>query len=394
MEITTCQFNDSYFPIMDGVGMTAHNYALKLNGKYGTTSLVAPKIKEYQDRVPYKVYRFKSVVLPGMNPYRIGLPLVDVRFKKKMTEKSFELFHAHCPFVSGQYALQLAGKRTIPLVTTFHSKYKEDFRHVVNNEMIVDFLMKYTLDFYHRADYVWVPNQATGRTLKEYGYQGSYAVVPNGTDMQIPSKGSLIKYRKKGYKLAGVDGEKFLFLFVGQHRWEKNVKLILDAIHLLKKQRKNFTMVFAGEGYALREMKRLVREYRLAEYVIFLGTVSSRDDLRNLYAASDLLIFPSIYDNSPLVIQEAAAFDVPAIVVQESNSAEGIVDGINGFLIENTSRNLAAQLVLLMDHPELIKRAGEGARKSLHKSWDTIVEEVYHLYREILQDYRERPDSV
>jgi hypothetical protein len=23
MQITTCQFNDSYFPIMDGVGMTA-----------------------------------------------------------------------------------------------------------------------------------------------------------------------------------------------------------------------------------------------------------------------------------------------------------------------------------------------------------------------------------
>lgn len=50
--------------------------------------------------------------------------------------------------------------------------------------------------------------------------------------------------------------------------------------------------------------------------------------------------------------------------------------------------------MLLMDHPELIKRAGEGARKSLYKSWDIIVEEVNHLYREILQDYRERSDPV
>jgi hypothetical protein len=59
--------------------------------------------------------------------------------------------------------------------------------HIVPNEVIVDFLMKYTLDLYHRADYVWVPNQVTGRTLKEYGYERTYQVVPNGMDLQIPS---------------------------------------------------------------------------------------------------------------------------------------------------------------------------------------------------------------
>ena len=64
MKITTCQFNDSYFPIMDGVGMTAHNYAFWLNEKYGKTILVAPKVKGYEDDAAYKVYRFQSVLLP------------------------------------------------------------------------------------------------------------------------------------------------------------------------------------------------------------------------------------------------------------------------------------------------------------------------------------------
>ena len=49
MQITTCQFNDSYFPIMDGVGMTAHNYAFWLNEKYGKSMLIAPKVKDYKD---------------------------------------------------------------------------------------------------------------------------------------------------------------------------------------------------------------------------------------------------------------------------------------------------------------------------------------------------------
>jgi hypothetical protein len=34
MKLTSCQFTDAYFPIMDGVGMTAHNYASWLNRKY------------------------------------------------------------------------------------------------------------------------------------------------------------------------------------------------------------------------------------------------------------------------------------------------------------------------------------------------------------------------
>ena len=102
MRITTCQFNDSYFPIMDGVGITAHNYALWLNEKHGKTVLVAPKVKDYEDEEDYRVYRFKSVLLPGMNPYRAGLPLIDIKFKKKLNKIRFDLVHAHSPFISGQ----------------------------------------------------------------------------------------------------------------------------------------------------------------------------------------------------------------------------------------------------------------------------------------------------
>jgi 1,2-diacylglycerol 3-alpha-glucosyltransferase len=131
MKFTSCQFNDSYFPIMDGVGMTAHNYALWLNAKYGKSSLVAPKVRDYRDNVNYKVIRFKSVLLPGMNPYRVGLPLVDFKFKKKLANNQFDILHAHCPFISGQLAIKMAKKLDIPLVATFHSKYREDYRKAV-----------------------------------------------------------------------------------------------------------------------------------------------------------------------------------------------------------------------------------------------------------------------
>lgn len=394
MKITTCQFNDSYFPIMDGVGITAHNYARWLNEKYGKTVLVAPKVKDYEDDEDYRVYRFKSVLLPGMNPYRVGLPLIDITFKKKLKKLHFDIVHGHSPFISGQLAQQLARKRGIPLVATFHTKFRDDFRKVLNNNLFVDFLMNLTLDFYNSADVVWVPNKSTGQTLREYGYKGKFEIMPNGTDMEIPDKSKRLKLRKAGLEITGADGNQFTLLFVGQHRWEKNVRMIIDSLRLLSEKNVIFQMIFVGEGYAAKEMKKLVKEYNLNDKVIFAGLVTDRNKLKSIYSCADLFVFPSIYDNSPLVIQEAAAFDVPSVVVKKSSAAEGITDKVNGFLIDDNPQALFKLISEVKKYPEVIKLAGEGARKSIYKPWEGIVDLVYQRYVEIIEENVHKRKSV
>lgn len=383
--MVTCQLSDSYFPIMDGVGMTAHNYAYWLNKKYGQSYMVAPKVKDFKDHVDYKVFRFKSVLLPGMHPYRIGVPLIDIKFQKKLKEERFDIIHAHCPFLSGQIAVKLAKKLDVPLVATFHTKYKEDFKRVLNSSTFVDVLTHFSLEFYNAADYVWVPNKATGETLKDYGFKGSYDIMPNGTDLEIPDKSKWLKYRKKGLEAIGASSDDFIMLFVGQHRWEKNVRMIIEALKILRDEGKSFKMVFAGEGYAEKDMKKLIRQYKLSNEVTFMGVVTDRKELEYLYACSDLFLFPSIYDNSPLVLQEAAAYDVPSIVVRNSSSAEGILDTVNGFLIDNTKQSLANTISGLMRYPETIQKAGKEARKSIYRNWEDIVDNVFEKYSDIIK---------
>jgi 1,2-diacylglycerol 3-alpha-glucosyltransferase len=388
MEINSCQFSDSYFPIMDGVGMTAHSYAYWMEMKHGNSSLVAPSVKDYKDRVDYHVIRFKSILLPGMNPYRVGLPMIDFKFKKKLSNNNFDILHAHCPFISGQLAQKLATKMDIPLVATFHTKYRDDFRKVLSAEVFVDFLMVMTMDFYNSADVVWVPNHATGDTLQEYGFKGKYDIMPNGTDFIIPDKGKYLKYRKKGLEEINAKDEDFILLFVGQHRWEKNIKLIIDSLKILKAKKESFKMVFVGEGYAAKEMKTMIRKYGLTDHVVFTGVITDRQKMKHLYACSDLFVFPSIYDNSPLVMQEAAAFNVPSIVVRNSSSAEGVMDNVNGFLINNNAEALAQRICDLKSNPDAIKSAGEGARKSIYHHWEAIVDEVNQKYKEIIRQHK------
>jgi 1,2-diacylglycerol 3-alpha-glucosyltransferase len=390
MKINSCQFNDSYFPIMDGVGMTAHNYAYWMNLKHGNSSLVAPSVKDYKDRVDYKVIRFKSVLLPGMNPYRVGLPMIDFKFKKKLSKNNFDILHAHCPFISGQLAMKLSRKLDIPLVATFHTKYRDDFKKALSGEMFVEFLMTLTMDFYNNADVVWVPNRATGETLKEYGFTGEFEIMPNGTDFEIPEKGKYLKYRRKGLEETRADNDDFILLFVGQHRWEKNVRTIIDSLKILKENKESFKMIFAGEGYATKEMKTLVRQYGLAENVVFKGVITERSSLKHLYACADLFIFPSVYDNAPLVMREAAAFDVPSIVVRNTSSAEGVMGDVNGFLINNSAASLAEKIRELKSNPSAIKRAGEGARKSIYRHWESIVDEVNIKYEDIVSSHKSK----
>ena len=128
--------------------------------------------------------------------------------------------------------------------------------------------------------------------------------------------------------------------------------------------------------------------------MIFTGLVTDRNKLKSIYACADLFVFPSLYDNSPLVIQEAAAFDIPSIILKNSSSAEGITDKVNGFLIDDNAQSLFKLISEVKKYPEVIKLAGEGARKSIYKPWEGIVESVYQRYVEIIEENVHKRKSV
>src|ERR1035437_405065 len=138
-----------------------------------------------------------------------------------------------------------------------------------------------------------------------------------------------------------------VFLFVGQHIWEKNTRLIVESLAQIKDL--HFKMFFIGIGYAASDLKQLVEELGLNDKVKFVGMITDRDKLKEYYAAADLFLFPSIYDNAPLVIREAGAMHTPSILVEGSSSAENVIDNFNGFLVKNSIESFVEKLRELMD---------------------------------------------
>ena len=381
-------FNDNFPPVLDGVALTVQNYAYWLHKKGHDVSVItpyAPGAGQVIKQAPYPVYRFTSIPIPFRPPYRFGLPYFSPIFLQEWRNMRFDLVHAHCPFTTADLARSAAKAQHIPLVATFHSKYRQDFEHNVPNKDVVDMMIKRVIRFYDKADEVWIPQAAVEPTLREYGYKGAVTVVENGNDFSTPVE-EIEVLRKNMREELGLLPNETMLLFVGQHIWEKNIGFILESLALIKD--KPFHLYMVGTGYAVHDIRDKIKELGLSQNVTMLGNIHDRERLKAIDAAADLFLFPSLYDNAPLVVREAAAMHTPSLMLQDSTAAEVIQPDVNGFLTANDKHAYAARICQLMEHPELLQAAGKKASNTIARSWEDVIDEVILRYRDIQESYK------
>lgn len=391
MQIIAGQFNDSFAPVMDGVANVTHNYALWLNRKYGQAYVVTPGFPGYRDQEEYQVLRYLSLPLPPRPPYRLGLPQLDFRVRNQIAQIPFDIVHAHSPFGSGKLALKVSRQRKIPIVATFHSKFYDDFKAVVKSDQIAQLGVRMVLNYFQSVDQVWTINQSSVQTLREYGFKGSIEIVYNGTDFQ-PMTNPDTALREANHYLNLMPDE-LVFLFVGQHIWHKNLRLLLESLHRLKQSNVTFKMVFVGRGAAEDDLKQLVKHLGLEEQVHFAGMITDRELLRSIFYRSDLFLFPSLYDTGGIVVQEAAAMQCPSVVIANSNAAEQVIDNYNGYLAENDVEKFAQRIHQIISDPVQLAETGKHAQTSICKNWETILDEVAGRYQELIRFYQKSKTS-
>lgn len=380
----TGQFNDSFPPIMDGVANVVKNYAFWLNRKYGQSYVITPFVPNHEDFEEFKVYRYNSLPLPFRKPYRWGLPKLSMKVRNDLENIKFDIIHAHSPFSSGAFAMDIAKRTRIPIIATFHSKLYDDFKQELKSESLSKLALEKAIEFYESVDYVWAVNKGSASTLRSYGYNGMIDIIPNGTDFSYP--GDYMKRRRRISTDLGITMDERVLLFIGQIIWQKNIKLILNAVLKLKQQGIKLKIVFAGEGSAKKEFLQMISHYKIEDYVIYLGPIQDRDYLKSLFARADLFVFPSVYDNAPIVVREAAALKCPSLLIKDSNAAEGVTHHYNGILCDNDVDCFVKEIKDNIFMKEKLTEMGEKAYETLYRDWERIVDEVYQKYCDILKD--------
>ena len=86
-------------------------------------------------------------------------------------------------------------------------------------------------------------------------------------------------------------------------------------------------------------------------------------------------------------MKEAAACSCPALLVAGSCAAEGVEDGVSGFLAKEDADDCARVLLEACQQRETLVRVGEEAGRSVYLSWETAVARAYNRYEEILDSW-------
>lgn len=179
-----------------------------------------------------------------------------------------------------------------------------------------------------------------------------------------------------------------MLLFVGQHIWEKGIDFMLQSLALISHL--PFKLFMLGTGYAVNDIRNMIDALHLTDRVQLVGVVKDRELLKQYFAAADLFLFPSLYDNAPLVVREAAAMHTPSLLLANSTAAEVIQDHKNGFLSPHDTQMYANILEHLIGHPEQIATVGETASHTIARTWEDVMTEVVLRYADIKKRFAKK----
>ncbi|MEO8724614.1 MAG: glycosyltransferase, partial [Acidobacteriaceae bacterium] len=172
----------------------------------------------------------------------------------------------------------------------------------------------------------------------------------------------------------------FTIGYVGRLSAEKSVRNLARLEQALRAMgHRNFCIVIAGQG---REEQWLRKNLGHAK----LRGVLRGEELSRAFANMDVLAFPSETDTFGLVVLEALASGVPAVVTALGGPKYSVQHGETGY-IAHTFDEFVAAVATLMARPDILSAMRKAARRyaQLH-SWEHAFQEIYRAYADCIAE--------
>jgi UDP-glucose:(heptosyl)LPS alpha-1,3-glucosyltransferase len=183
----------------------------------------------------------------------------------------------------------------------------------------------------------------------------------------------------------GLPAEAPLLAFSGGDFRRKGLPALLAALRLLPGAH---ALVLGGDRPTrLRRARDQAAQLGVAGRVHLAGL---RPDPERWLAAADCLVFPSRFDAFGNSVLEAMASGLPVVVSRRAGSAEVVIPGRTGAVVDapEDAAALAAAIRPFLD-PALRAEAGRLARQEAEKhSWERQLEFVLAIYREVVLEKR------
>lgn len=304
----------------------------------------------------------------------------------------YDLLHAHY-YYSGIVGLLLQKQLNIPLVQTFHTLgiMKQLYGGEIDRKRI-----ETEKEIVQKVDGIIASTDLERDVLRqEYkGDKRKIFVVHPGVNHHI------FRPYKKAFcrKKLGISQDKKIILFVGRIDPIKGIHLLIEAVASLSRAHPSFEKKFQvlliggdirSSGFwrhpEVHKIKALIGKRQIDCCVKFMGS-QPYDKLPFYYAASDIVVMPSVYESFGFVVLEALASGAAVLASKVGGLTYLIQDKINGrFFESNNKESLTHALWELLGDTKQRKKLSLGAFLSSQKyCWDKQAEELRKIYKKFL----------
>ncbi len=217
------------------------------------------------------------------------------------------------------------------------------------------------------------------------GAASKWKLLPNGVDTRLFAPST----DKQARQMLGL-GDAFVVGFVGGLREWVDFGPVFSAISRLNSKKQDIRMLIVGGEGRLEETRKLAREHRIADRVIFTGIVPY-SQVPQYISGMDVCLIP--FDSSsvsqgalPVKLFEYMACERPVITTRLKAIEETLQDKV---LYASGSREYEARIAELISSPELRDKLGRAGRKLVeqHYDWAAIGAKLEQVLEQVARKH-------
>ena len=194
----------------------------------------------------------------------------------------------------------------------------------------------------------------------------------------LPAPKSIVK--ASAQSALGISAETLYVTFVGRLTQIKRPDRLLDVASECKTRGLDLRFLVAGEGELFESSKARCQREQLN--VTFFGW---RNDIDQIFAASDIAILTSDNEGIPLTLIQAAQASLPIVATNVGSISDIVINESSGYLTQTNAADMADAIEKLVRDTQLRKLMGDAgkARAEQYFSLARMVKDHSDLYRSL-----------
>ncbi|HVG86929.1 MAG TPA: glycosyltransferase family 4 protein [Vicinamibacterales bacterium] len=139
----------------------------------------------------------------------------------------------------------------------------------------------------------------------------------------------------------------------------KGNEFLIGAVPEIIARHPRARVFIAGEGELQGALEEQARALGLGDRLVFLGF---QRDVAAVLSALDVLVFPSLWEGTPLTVFEALAMGKPIVATDADGLMDVLIDRRDALVVpKRDSARIAAAVSTLIEQPELAAKLSAGA---------------------------------